>query len=99
MAGLTRRRSQIINTESGSFGRGLRGEIDDAFRCHHGRTPGKYRHEKMISGAYLGTLCLFTAQRAARGRLSLRRRRRAPLTVVHALTTREMNDFLLYPDE
>ena len=59
--------------------------------------PGKYRHEKMISGAYLGALCLFAAKRRGTGRLSFRRRGcRAGCRAFPG--TRELNDFLLYPD-
>jgi hexokinase len=85
-----------VNTESGSFARGCLGPVDDAFD----RTlanPGKYRHEKAISGAYLGALCLFAAQSAARagcfspvGAHAIER--------VPGLSTRELNDFLLFPD-
>ena len=53
--------SQVVNTESGSFARGRSGPVDDAFDATTAN-PGKYRHEKTISGAYLGALCLFAAQ-------------------------------------
>jgi hexokinase len=95
-AGLDAGGSQIINTESGSFGGGALGRIDDAFDATT-VTPGMYRHEKAISGAYLGALCLFTAQRAAReGLLSGDAARE--LAGVQFFSSRELNDFLLYPD-
>ncbi|MGO9309633.1 MAG: hexokinase, partial [Spirochaetia bacterium] len=47
--------SQIVNTESGSFGRGAYGPVDDEYDASTAN-PGKYRHEKTISGAYLGAL-------------------------------------------
>ncbi|HYW82689.1 MAG TPA: hexokinase [Spirochaetia bacterium] len=87
--------SQIINTESGSFG-GTFGKVDDEYDSTT-TVPGKYRHEKAISGAYLSALCLFTAQRAARaGCLSAEAERE--LEKVPSLSGRELNDFLLYPD-
>ena len=89
--------SQIVNTESGSFGRGVRGEIDDLFDAAM-INPGKYRHEKSISGAYLGPLCLFTAQCAAREGCFSPTAARA-IADLHALTTHDMNDFLLAPDD
>lgn len=95
-AGLDAGGSQIINTESGSFRGGAWGRIDDEFDATT-VTPGKYRHEKAISGAYLGALCLFTAQLAAReGPLSGDAARE--LARVQSLSSRELNDFLLYPD-
>jgi hexokinase len=88
--------SMVVNTESGSFARGARGAVDDAFDSTMSN-PGRYRHEKTISGAYLGALCLFAARRAARaGFLSGEVSRR--VDAVASLSTRELNDFLLYPD-
>jgi len=93
--GLDPSESQIINTESGSFG-GTFGKVDDEFDATTA-IPGKYRHEKAISGAYLSALCLFTAQSAARaGCLSEGAARQ--LGGVQSLSGRELNDFLLYPD-
>ena len=51
----------------------------------------------MISGAYLGALCLFTAKQAARGGC-LTAAAGDALEGVASLSTRELNDFLLYPD-
>jgi hexokinase len=93
--GLDASGSQIINTESGSFG-GTFGKVDDEFDSTTA-VPGKYRHEKAISGAYLSALCLFTAQSAAReGCLSAEAARE--LARMQSLSGRELNDFLLYPD-
>ena len=93
--GLDASGSQIINTESGSFG-GTFGKVDDEYDSTTA-VPGTYRHEKAISGAYLSALCLFTAQRAARaGCLSAEAER--GLERVPSLSGRELNDFLLYPD-
>ena len=96
LSGLDAAGSQIVNTESGSFAGSPSGQIDDEYDATTA-DPGKYRHEKMISGAYLGALCLFTAQRAAQGGcLSAAAGRE--LAAVPSLSTRTLNDFLLYPD-
>jgi hexokinase len=87
-SGLDRAGSQVVNTESGSYGRDVLGPVDDAFDATMAN-PGRYRHEKTISGAYLGALALFAA-RAAIG---------AALDPVQGLTTRELNDYLLSPDD
>jgi hexokinase len=97
VSGLDPAGAQIINTESGSFGRGPRGRVDEEFDSTTA-DPGKYRHEKMISGAYLSSLCLFAARRAARdGYLSAEAGR--VLDRVPSLSGRELNDFLLFPDQ
>jgi len=88
--------SQIVNTESGSFGPTPRGDIDVAFDATTA-TPGKYSHEKMISGAYLGPLGLFAAkQAAAAGCFSPAGA--SAIGALEDLSTRELNDFLLRPD-
>lgn len=61
-------KSQIINTESGGFGKAPRGSIDDEFDAST-MNPGVNVFEKMISGAYLGMLCLRTAQNGAKAGL------------------------------
>jgi hexokinase len=94
--GLDRAGSQVVNTESGSFARGCLGPVDDAFDRTMAN-PGKYRHEKTISGAYLGALCLFAVQSAARAGCFSSASARA-VAGVPALSTRELNDFLLFPD-
>ncbi len=57
-------KSQIINVESGGFGKAPRGKIDEAFDAAS-ISPGVNVFEKMISGAYLGPLCLATIRAAA----------------------------------
>jgi len=88
--------AQVINTESGSFGQGISGPVDDAYDGTLAE-PGTYRHEKKISGAYLGALCLFAAQSAARDGCFSAGAAQA-IGRVPALSTRELNDFLLFPD-
>jgi len=55
---------QIINCESGGFGRVSRGGIDEAFDSKL-KDPGVYKFEKMVSGAYLGPLYLEVIKTAA----------------------------------
>jgi hexokinase len=88
--------TQIVNTESGAFSLGACGPVDDAFDAAM-INPGKYRHEKTISGAYLGALCLFAA-RAAAGAGCLSTAAAEELGRLPEISTRELNDFLLYPD-
>jgi hexokinase len=96
LSGIDPTGSQVVNTESGSFGLSPTGEIDEAFDAATA-TPAKYRHEKMISGAYLGPLGLFTAkQAAAAGCFSAGAG--AALGRLRELSTKELNDFLLRPD-
>jgi hexokinase len=97
VTGLDPAGAQIINTESGSFGRDPRGGVDQEFDATTA-DPGRYRHEKMISGAYLSSLCLFAARRAARDGVLSADAGRA-LDRLPSLTGRELNDFLLYPDQ
>jgi hexokinase len=55
---------QIINVESGAYGRMPRGAVDLALDASSAE-PGNYLLEKTASGAYLGALCLRTFQAAA----------------------------------
>jgi hexokinase len=88
--------AQVVNTESGSFARGARGPVDDAFDATTA-SPGRYRHEKTISGAYLGSLCWFAAREAARaGCVSPEAARR--IESLPSVSTRQLNDFLVFPD-
>jgi hexokinase len=57
-------RSQIINIESGNFGRAPRSELDIVFD-NATMNPGNYTFEKMFSGGYFGGLCLTVLKAAA----------------------------------
>jgi hexokinase len=57
-------RSQIINIESGNFGRAPRSELDIVFD-NTTMNPGNYTFEKMFSGGYFGGLCLTVLKAAA----------------------------------
>ncbi len=56
--------SQAINTESGNFSKCPRGPVDIEFD-ESTENRGQYLFEKMISGAYLGGLCLLVLKKAA----------------------------------
>jgi hexokinase len=87
--------SQIINTELGGFDRGPSGAVDEEFNAAT-ENPGRYKNEKMISGAYLGGLCLASVRRACRdGVLSLETAE--ALRSVEPFSTRDLGDFLLHP--
>lgn len=58
-------RTMLVNCESGACTDMPTGPIDDLLDSRS-LDPGAYRHEKMVSGAYLGTLCLLGLQEAAR---------------------------------
>jgi hexokinase len=89
------RREQIINVESGGFGKGPAGEVDDEFDKAT-VDPGKQRFEKMISGAYFGPLCLKTVQTAAAEGLFSGAFSRAASEAT-SIRTNDVNDFLLAP--
>jgi len=96
LAGFAAGGSQAINLEAGSFGKAPAGRLDDEFDAGT-ELPGKYRYEKMVSGGYLGSLCLLVLKAAARaGCLSPDAGRK--LAGMPSLSTKDVNDFLLYPD-
>ena len=57
--------SQIINIESGDFGRPPQADPDIEF-CNTTTDPGSYKFEKMFSGGYFGGLTLFVLKTAAK---------------------------------
>jgi hexokinase len=93
--GLDLSKSQIINTESGNFSNCHRGKIDAAYDKST-VNPGIHKFEKMISGAYLGPLCLRTIQKACVENL-FSTPVAGSLWEMSELETKDMNDFLLYP--
>ena len=88
-------KSQIINTESGNFGKIKQGKIDAAFDKSTIK-PGIHKFEKMISGAYLGPLFLATIHKACDDNLFSTGVANA-LWQISELDTKDMNAFLLYP--
>jgi hexokinase len=94
-AGLDPSRRQIVNVESGGFGRAPRGRIDLEFDAAT-VDPGMYTFEKMISGGYLGGLFGAVLSKAAREGLF------SPATAELALRlppleTRDLGAFLSDP--
>ncbi len=93
--GLDPAKSQIINTESGGFAKGPMGKIDlqlDQSTIN----PGQQTFEKMISGAYLGPLCLRTIHAAADDGLFSSSIANS-LKKIQNLETKDVNDFLCRP--
>jgi hexokinase len=93
--GLEKSRHQIVNVESGGFGKCPRGVIDLDFDS---RTvdPGMYTFEKMISGGYLGGLYGAVIAKAAReGLFSAATAER--VGALAPLETKDLGDFLANP--
>ena len=88
-------KEQIINVESGSFGRAPRGTVDLQLD-ESTLDPGKYTFEKMFSGAYLGALCLKTLQQASKQGL-FSEIVAEKLFATDELETRDVNEFMGYP--
>ncbi len=89
-------REQVINVESGSFGKAPRGKIDLELD-ESTLDPGRYTFEKMFSGAYLGALCLKTLQEAGREGL-FPKAVTEELLALKELETKDVNSFMYYPD-
>lgn len=88
-------KSQIINVESGGFGKAPQGKIDKDFD-QSSNCPGMYTFEKMISGAYLGPICLWTVRTAAEEGL-LSKDSAQKLKEIKEFSTIDVNDFMSYP--
>jgi len=88
-------REQIVNIESGSFGKAPRGRVD-LLLDESTLDPGQYTFEKMFSGAYLGPLCLKTLQQACEQSV-FSRAVGAELRATEELQTKDMNSFMRSP--
>jgi hexokinase len=88
-------RGQIINAESANFSRCQRGTIDREFDKTTAN-PGEHIFEKMISGAYLGAICLATIRRACDDGLFSNNAAKA-ISQMRGLETKQLNDFMFYP--
>ena len=86
---------QIINCESGGFGKVARGRIDEAFDSKL-KDPGVYKFEKMVSGAYLGPLYLEVIRTAAAEGL-FSKETAEKLEKVKALETQQLDAFVSTP--
>jgi hexokinase len=90
-------KSQPINTESGNFSKCPRSPIDEEFdRLTKNR--GQYKFEKMISGAYLGGLCLTSLKIAAEQKVFSREATQW-IESQEALSTVDLNVFLRDPTQ
>lgn len=93
--GLNPEGSQLINVESGGYGKVTQGGIDQAFDRTTGN-PGVFTFEKMISGRYLGGLGRMLLQTAAAENL-FSSTVAASLMGLSDLSTVELNQFLTAP--
>ena len=94
-SGLDPGKEQVVNVESGSFGKAPRGAID-LLLDESTLDPGKYTFEKMFSGAYLGALCLKALQEAGKQEL-FSKATNAELLGTEKLQTIDVNSFLQNP--
>jgi len=90
--GLNQGKSQIINIESGNFGKAIRTDIDIQFDATT-VNPGEYTFEKMISGGYIGGLCLYALKRAAAEDV-FSAGTASKLMLLHELSTEEISNYL-----
>jgi hexokinase len=87
--------SSIINIESGGYSKAPRGEMDVIL--DKGTTdPGRQQFEKMISGAYQGTLIFDTLKQAAKDGI-FSNQFVSRLNEIQGLSSREIDDFCFYP--
>lgn len=87
--------SQIVNAESGGFGKAPQGAIDKKFDKSL-VNPGVNVFEKMISGAYFGPICLWTIQAAVKAKL-FSAAAAEKLTGIKELSTKQTSDFMYNP--
>ncbi len=88
-------KGMVINVESGGFDKAPRGKIDVQFDASM-NNPGVHIFEKMISGAYLGPLCLEVIRAAIEDGLfsSLAAEK---LRAIKKLDTKQISDYLAEP--
>jgi len=89
-------RKQVINVESGSFGKAPRGRIDLKLD-ESTLDPGRYTFEKMFSGGYLGVLCLVTLKEAG-GQGLFSKEVSEELLAIEDLETIDVNSFMRFPN-
>ncbi len=89
---LDRTKSQIINIESGAFGKVPQTDIDIAFD-NTTVNPGNYKFEKMFAGGYFGGLCL-TALKSAAKESVFTAETASDLMSLIELTSEDVNNFV-----
>ena len=94
--GLDLARAQIINVESGAFGKAPRGTVDKQID-EESAGPGVNIFEKMISGAYFGPLCWTTMRLAAEEGLFSSQAAKT-LSALTETSTKDVSDFLSHPE-
>ncbi len=92
---LNRKDAQAINVESGNFAGAPQGPLDLAFD-RTTANPGAYTFEKMISGAYLGGLCL-NVLKAAAGKGLFSGSGERTISALEELSTIQVDAFLRNP--
>jgi hexokinase len=91
--GLDHSASQIINIESGNFGRAPRTDLDILFDSTT-IDQGKYGFEKMFSGGYFGGICLIVLKTAGKEGL-FKGETIEKLSGITDLSSGEANEFLI----
>lgn len=86
---------QIINVESGGFAKAPKGKIDKRFDAST-NNPGVHTFEKMISGAYIGSLTLEVIRTAVGDKL-FSSAAAEKLLSINKLDTKQISDFLVEP--
>ena len=86
-------KSQIINIESGNFGKAPRSDIDLLFDSQT-KNPGNHTFEKMFAGGYLGGLCTAALRVAANEGVFSEESRQKVKELVE-LSSEEINKFEL----
>jgi hexokinase len=90
---LDQEHTQIINIESGNFGKVPRTDIDLLFDSQT-KNPGRYSFEKMFAGGYFGGL-ITTALRVAANEGVFSEESKYKLKELMELSTEEVNNFVL----
>lgn len=88
-------KSQIINIESGSFGKVPQTDIDKLFDSTTAN-PGNYKFEKMFAGGYFGDLCL-TALKSAAKEYVFSDAAVVGLDFISSLSSEDANNFVSNP--
>ncbi len=89
-------KAQIINVESGGFGKAPRGTVDKQLDADSA-SPGVNVFEKMISGAYIGPLCHATLRLATQEGLFSKGAAQT-LPALPETSTKDISDFLSRPE-
>ena len=88
-------KSQIINIESGKFGKVIQTDLDIIFD-NTTVNPGDYKFEKMIAGGYLGGLILSVLKSAAKED-TFTSETAAAITSLDELSSEDVSNFATHP--